>query len=298
MKFINFTLLIGSLVSFGTGFAQQAGPNLPLTTENQPYAYCSICSGTIWQNTSNIESINSQYASVDLMPNLNCFQATCYRSRYLVAYNYGFDIPPNAVINGIEAEVNAFCSFDSTVIDSTLVLRLDALNNIYGNNMASTNFWSATPSVRTYGSSTELWGIQLTPGDINAPDFGLYYKVYNSTVSYPSFYVDQIAITVYYSIGLSAYSVTSVPHPLQVFHDPYARELRLTLISEDVVNLAPFQIQDMQGNLCASGIMSGSSGNAAEGVISTAKLTSGCYVCIVRAGANTYAEKFIISCSD
>jgi hypothetical protein len=55
---------------------------------------------------------------------------------------------------------------------------------------------------KTYGSNTSLWGLTLTPADINASTFGLAFSAKSGNTTRA--YIDYVAIKVYYTTVLRA----------------------------------------------------------------------------------------------
>lgn len=100
-------------------------------------------------------------------------------SNYLVANDFGFSIPSNAVITGITATVEKGSSlnFNGGTRDAVVQLTKAGVNT--GDNKA--NLVSSYPvlsdTVSTYGSPTDLWGTTWTPAEINDAQFGLAFAV-------------------------------------------------------------------------------------------------------------------------
>jgi hypothetical protein len=273
-----------------SAFAQQQGPYSPSSTENQPLASCSICTGAIWDSTENVSAIDGQFASVTLDPYLNCFQSACYRSRYLTCYNFGFNIPANAVIEGVSIDVAGIPSSNGSVRDCTIVLRRDNLNNLYGTNMASTTPWNTNQPDHSYGSSTELWGLTWTPADVNSPDFGTYIKLYNPTANQKSAYIDAVYITVTYSIGMNTFSATSSPQTVTAFHDAANQTLNITTNFPANTD-CEILVTDVLGKTVLRQNIS--AGDATSVRIETAFLVPGIYTCTVTSGSKAYTIKFV-----
>lgn len=271
-------------------FSQQEGPNPPGSNENQPYSSCTICTGAIWDSTGNMMFVDGQYSSATMEPDGYCLATACYRSRYIVAYNFGFDVPPNAVIDGITVDVVAIPSANGAIRDCTIVLRRDALNNTYGTNHATSNPWSASQPLHTYGGPTDLWGITWIPDDVNQSDFGVYIKVYNHGSADRTVDVDAIAITINYSIGMNTYSVTSTPQPVDVNHDATNNVLNITsnLPANTSANVV---VTDMLGRECIVQAMNTS--ETATLQLGTAELAPGIYTCSVTYDGVVYTEKFL-----
>lgn len=126
-------------------------------------------------------------------------------SDYLRLTGYGFNIPANATIVGIEATVGIHQLTNSSKPE-TIQLVLNGAH--VGDNKASgAAAWTADGDY-VYGSPTDDWNCGLTPADFNDPTFGIdVADLYNggggSRVG-----VQYAGITVYYTIPGS-------PHPDQ-----------------------------------------------------------------------------------
>lgn len=109
-------------------------------------------------------------------------------SQQLTASNFGFDIPANAIIEGIEVSTNLNVSSGSVYGGS-------ADTNISGNN-EQMNFFYLTPSgYSTY--STAFPAGNWTPASINASDFGISFLLApNDDIQV---YANGLTVTVYYA---------------------------------------------------------------------------------------------------
>jgi len=114
-----------------------------------------------WLNPGNITTAGSPYAEVTLY-HLHLV------SNYLQGTNYGFAIPSDATITGIEVLINRMAN--TGVLDNEV--RLVKAGTPAGDNKANGVLWPATLESVTYGSPSDLWGTTWTPADINSVDFG------------------------------------------------------------------------------------------------------------------------------
>lgn len=116
-------------------------------------------------------------------------------SNYLMATNFNFNIPLDATITGVTLS----CERSSNTLNGTQdsSVRLVKGGVISGNDKASASLWPTADAVATYGSSTDLWGLTLTPTDINASNFGV---VINAVATLAStLQIDYISLTVDYT---------------------------------------------------------------------------------------------------
>jgi len=142
--------------------------------------------------TAAISADDSNYATAAL--------TTSATSEYLQGTNYGFFIPNDATINGIQVKIMRQSSSNSSgysIDDSDLYLLKAGV--IVSIDHAVTTDWPTSMTEATYGNSSDLWGTTWTPAEINASNFGVALSVvaeyYSRTAS-----VDYIQITVYYTL--------------------------------------------------------------------------------------------------
>ena len=183
------------LVTIGTTVpspakAESAGPLYPDTGANVSGI------GTVsWLNTLNLVSDNNSTASVNL--------PRSQISNYLHATDFDFNIPTNAVINGIEVTVGRAALFGYI---KDYAVQLVSGNQVIGDNKAITDLdWPIKEFGQPYGTVDDTWGTALTPSEINSSGFGVSLAVINtdpnsSSTSIRTAAVDYISVTVSYSI--------------------------------------------------------------------------------------------------
>ncbi len=148
--------------------------------------------GTLdWNLTNSVFSSDDLYATVNLNNN--------NISHYLKATSYGFSIPSTATILGITVEIEKKCSSATGCIDSSV--RLIKGGVVSGNDKADivTDYPTSDNIYKSYGGSSDLWGLTLTPADINAIDFGVAFASERTAGGSQTFSVDHIKVTVYYN---------------------------------------------------------------------------------------------------
>lgn len=130
-------------------------------------------------------------------------------SATLILQDYGFAIPADAVITGIAATVklNAWVSHTYGDVYTGFLSLRDAAGAFVGTGKVDGTAWPITSSdggvttTRVYGSSSDMWGVALTPTMVNDPDFGLSIAL-NYTVSNGATIesgIDYMSLTVYYT---------------------------------------------------------------------------------------------------
>ena len=149
--------------------------------------------GTVpWQNPSEIVTPGSPYATATLT------QGSLY-SNYLQGTQYGFSIPDDVTISGIEVLVNRRVDdHNAGIMDNEV--RLVKEGAIVGDNHAITTTWPVDFTMVTYGGPTDLWGVSWTPAEINSPDFGVALAAFrnNNSSNLRFAVVDSMQVTVYY----------------------------------------------------------------------------------------------------
>lgn len=132
--------------------------------------------GTIaWVDPQNVEVDDDSYAGIGVQDGT---------SHYLKASNFNFNLPSNAVIEGItviiKRNTNA-STLDNHVVDN--VVSLMKAGVVQSDNEAEVDYWPYSISIPKYGSKTSLWGETWNPSDINNTGFGVVFSA-NITNNY------------------------------------------------------------------------------------------------------------------
>ena len=148
--------------------------------------------GTItWSNPDNAKVSDNVYATA-------VWTSGPASSHYLKATNFGFSIPTDATIIGITiTKEGSFVGSGSGSSRARLVK-----NGTVQGNTKTTNF--GVESVITEGGSGDMWGLTLTPADVNASDFGLVLYTDMDAGASCTVSIDHITITVHYNYTVSA----------------------------------------------------------------------------------------------
>ncbi len=181
-----------------------------------PYHAGSGSNGTgtgteAWTDPGNITAPGAPYAYVTL------YHLHIY-SNYLQGTQYGFNIPADATITGIEVNINRMSeSRNPNVVDNVVSLEKDG--SIVGDNKADlVTAWPTVFTVATYGGEGDLWGTTWLASDINSPDFGVALAANrdNNGNNSRQAVVDSMQITVYYSytssLAISCGDGSAVPY--------------------------------------------------------------------------------------
>lgn len=148
-----------------------------------------------WTSPSNAGADDGSFATV--------FMDGHVTSKYLKATNFGFSIPTGSTVAGIVVEVERVRDSGGT---SDFAARIVKGGSIGSTNKSTGSLLPNTPGIKTFGSSSDLWGESWTPADINASNFGFVYACDEGTFTNAG--VDFIRITVYYTAPATVWVVT------------------------------------------------------------------------------------------
>ncbi len=124
-------------------------------------------------------------------------------SDFLAVEGFGFSVPDDAVIDGIEVEFLRAAGSPDLVTDHEIVLLRDGERS--GMPLALEPAWGTELEWVKYGSATNLWGEDWTPRDVNATGFGAAISTdYLATAGNARAYVDHARITVHYRVACGA----------------------------------------------------------------------------------------------
>ncbi len=196
-------VLVG--VTAGGALAASTGSNHPGTAASDS----SNGSGQAWSNLTNALTQNDLYTDATV----NKANPT---TQYLKLTNFGFSIATDAVIDGIQVEVDRYTS-TGEIIDQSV--KLVKGGTIGGTDKSGGAAWptSDTDAYVSYGGSADLWGRTWNAADINSANFGVVIAATKSNAgnSTRNAHVDDVRVTVTYhgnqaptDISLSS---TSIP---------------------------------------------------------------------------------------
>ena len=166
--------------------------------------------GANWTNPGNAFSSNDAYATASVDGST---------TDPLSCLNYGFSIPLNAIVTGIEVYVERRSDRTANGGSRDASLFLVKGGAQVGNNLATATTYTTADVVEVHGSPSELWGTTWSPAELNAANFGALF-----TATKPSgggaahtISADHIFITVYYIVpvtapgGFNAFETTTAP---------------------------------------------------------------------------------------
>ena len=121
-------------------------------------------------------------------------------AKFLALTNLGFAIPSDATINGVEVEVLHKADNAAYFNISRGPWKLIYSGAVVGTDQAGTGALTNSPARITVGSSSNLWGVALTPAIVNSSSFGVGLSYVCSDVYSGSIiYVYSARIKVYYT---------------------------------------------------------------------------------------------------
>lgn len=164
-----------------------------------------------WSNPGNVTTTDDTYATVVV--------DTGEQSHYLKATGFGFDIPPQATIDGIvvEWEKKKTGGGGSGAIDNAV--RIVKGGTIGSTDKSKATEWPTSDTYLSYGNSSDLWGETWTPSDINASDFGTALSGKETQGNIFTLNVDHVRVTIYYSLYGLQRSTTKVLSDIITFSD-------------------------------------------------------------------------------
>ncbi|MBU0571984.1 MAG: hypothetical protein KKC50_08100, partial [Candidatus Omnitrophica bacterium] len=139
-----------------------------------------------WANPTYVKADDAAYASVT--------PGSEY-SDTILTYAYGFSLPANVIVDGIEVAVHKARSGGSGIYD--LSVRLRAAGAGYtGNDQAGEDDWDTAGEV-VHGGPTDLWGLALTKAIVEETGFGVGVSCYGNNAGEEA-RVEYIAMRIYY----------------------------------------------------------------------------------------------------
>ena len=167
-------------ITINPGANSESGTYIPILDWHSPSATGKAYYE--WTNPTNAFSSDDQYATA---------QGTYLEQDY---YNFNFNTPSNAVINGIELAIEGHGDGVGNYIKA----------EIYS---ASEGYWEGNDgwmvlgdngedALATYGGPSELWGLSWLPSDFSNDDFQMMITTFSRS---DKLYVDHIQVKVYYT---------------------------------------------------------------------------------------------------
>lgn len=155
-----------------------------------------------WTNPTNAKAIDGAVASSKMAKG-----GTGEGTHYLKGTNYGFAVPAKAIITGVKVLITRKALAAGWAGDKNVRLVVGGV--IEGNDKGGAKGWSGEMTTASYGGPEDLWGLALTPAQVNGATFGVVHSAQESGSVPPTFEVDAMEIVVYYSEGESSTGLRS-----------------------------------------------------------------------------------------
>ncbi|OGY90712.1 MAG: hypothetical protein A3B31_02620 [Candidatus Komeilibacteria bacterium RIFCSPLOWO2_01_FULL_53_11] len=182
-------------IQSGGGDSTSSGPNYPGTAADD-----SSVGSIAWSSVDNIKADDSSVAVAILT-------ATNAESHYAKGTNFSFSIPTTATINGVVLEVEkkvGTCTVGTSISDNSV--RLVKNGSVSGDDKQQGTAWPTSLTYATYGGAADLWGLSLTPADINLTNFGAVIQAMAVPAATCRANIDAMRITVYYTTSGGTYN--------------------------------------------------------------------------------------------
>jgi len=171
-----------------------AGSTYHLTSGESTFYGTIAYPGSDWTNPSNITSSNDSYATY-ICSDMNCNDAPLYAS------NFNFNIPGSAVINGIEVRIEKHMTegipgSSSAWSEEVILFKGSGLHGAK-RSTGTLLAWGLSDNLDYYGGPNDLWSGTFTASDINSSSFGVVVSL--EGYDYPTLYVDNISMRIYYT---------------------------------------------------------------------------------------------------
>ena len=263
-------LVFAFVVVLYSGVPQYARAAALSATQSPIAAVSAGPPGTGWSSSTLADAILVDGAEAKLTSAMPLESA----SQLLVLTGFNFDIPADATITGVAVSVTrrSTSSSDEFVQDSAV-----ELVGVFGTStsLSTAAAWPATLAAAVYGDSSTLWGVSLSPADVNSASFGLALAVQNTDpVSAHNARVDGATITVYYTVLAAQVITVGTSSPASAAYGL-------------VFDVAASADSGLPVAIAASGACSGTGSDSAT--ITMASSTGDCTVSYSQAGNAEYA---------
>jgi len=150
-------------------------------------------SNSSWSSLTNLTSSDGSAASTTAL-------VLGGTSQEILMTGLGLSVPSTATIDGIvlDVRVKASGALGYIVRDNSVMLIVGG--SVQGSDHASGSNWTGSFVNRTLGSSSDKWGVALTPAMVNDPDFGIAFSVQYVGLVLPTASIDYMAVTVHYTV--------------------------------------------------------------------------------------------------
>lgn len=183
-----FTLVAFIAISF---FASAQSKTATSSNLNQ------IGTGTLFIGSSTSISTNDNNYLTAALPRGGASQT-------LQLTNFNFNLPENAIVSGIEVNIESRAATSGRITPTIIQLMLGG--SVIGENKASsTTTISNIDELQTYGSENDKWTVNsLNRNNFSDPSFGIAISFQNNNANNNNpntIYIDYVSVTVYYSVA-------------------------------------------------------------------------------------------------
>jgi len=191
----------GKLYQRQSSYEQELFPAVSFTVSgpNGDAAPSDLGGAFVWTNPTNAATSNDTRAVQSVVR--TGAEGTDYESNILLFDNLGFAIPAANTILGVIVLAEGRKSAGATVG----ILKVQLYTAALAGSAQYTSFTSTTDSVKTLGSTTDLWSAGLSPSAVNATDFAAAVKNFAGAGDAGTFAseIDTLTVTVIHASGLA-----------------------------------------------------------------------------------------------
>lgn len=148
--------------------------------------------GLIWTSASKVTVDDDDPANL-VLTNVSPL------SQFLKVTGFGFQIPPDSVIDGIQVEVKREATQTTSGVTDARA-RLVRAGEVQTPDKSAAGAWSTSYEYASYGGATDLWGAAWVPEEINDAAFGFAFAAQTAALAETA-EVDAIRITIFYHLG-------------------------------------------------------------------------------------------------
>lgn len=183
------------MLGYAFVFGLMAGNLFAQSTDVGPYCGQHIVSepgeGHVWEAVAEAKCDDNDAKAYSYPLRKGEFTQT------LLVQDFGFEIPSQADIEGIEVVVIRRSDLNGGMTDKQAQIVIG--NQQVGENLKTQETWSNEWVAVYYGGNAEKWGLSLTPKDINSANFGFAFQAMNlGQTTRPE--VDEVLVTIHYSL--------------------------------------------------------------------------------------------------
>ena len=150
---------------------------------------CQSGTNYVWTNDTNVTTSDNNYATNNVPLKA---EPPVDKSECLETTNYSFSIPTEATIKGVEIVVEGYEGSTNPSNSANL------LKGGVGAGSSKQVPFTTSDASHILGGSTDLWDTTLTPSDVNASNFGVYFQSLSGAFTYGDTFIDHVTIKVYY----------------------------------------------------------------------------------------------------